>query len=128
MGYSHDADVDDNEGWPIPFHDHYEQFMGSDHDPDSDVDANTTPVTHPGSLVSDLKFIPTLSLVPEGDPPPEGANDGTSDMVPVGPDDPPLTHLDTTTTNLRSQCPDNQGNDIASVQTPFTPRFNQDNI
>ena len=94
VGYSCDADVDNNEGQPIPFHDHYEQFMGSDHQPDSDVDADTIPVSHLGSLVTDLEFIPPPSLVPEGDPPPEGADDGTSDMVPVRPDDPPLTHLD----------------------------------
>ena len=93
LGYSCDVDVDDNEGRPIPFHDHYEQFMGPDHESDSDHDAESS-APHPGSLVTDLEFIPPPSLVPEGDPPPEGADVGTSDMVPVGPDDPPLTHLD----------------------------------
>ena len=98
LGYSCDVDVDDDEGRPIPFHDHYEQFMGPDHDSDSDHEVESEPLPHPGSLVTDLEFIPPPSLVPEGDPSPEGADVGTSDvdsdMVPVGPDDPPLTHLD----------------------------------
>ena len=69
--------------------------MGSNHEPESDVKVdNMPPASHPGSLVTNLKFIPPPSLVPEGDLPPEGVPDGSSDMVPVGPDDPLLTHLD----------------------------------
>ena len=48
LGYSCNVDVDHNEGRPIPFHDHYEQFMGPDYNSDSDIEADpTAPATPP---------------------------------------------------------------------------------
>ena len=132
LEYSCEADVDNDEGHPIPFHDHYDQFMGSNHEPDSDVEANNTPPpSHPGSLVTDLEFIMPPSLVAEGDHPPERVHDGTSDMVPVGPDDPPLTHLDPILEDSHKPkvtVPWWPKNDIVGTQTPSTTKFDQDNI
>ena len=104
--------------------------MGSNHETDSDADLSPR-VPLPGSLVADLEFVPPQSLVPEGDLPPEGVRDGTSDMVPVGSDDPKLTHLDPileVNPEPEVTVPIDQGNIIANVQIHFTPRYDLDDI